>query len=109
MDKFGDSLRHVYEKFDCHFSNKTIIQIGIQIVGILEKIHKNGYIFNDLKPDNILVGNITLNEAKKEIQKNTRFGAYCFERRDSGRKNRGYGEYGNETRIAFGKFREKDF
>ena len=70
MDKFGDSLRHVYEKFDCHFSNKTIIQIGIQIVGILEKIHKNGYIFNDLKPDNILVGNITLNEAKKEILKN---------------------------------------
>lgn len=32
----------------------------------MEKIHQQGYIFNDLKPDNILVGNVTLSEAKKD-------------------------------------------
>lgn len=60
MDKFGDSLRHVHESMDCSFSFKTTAQIGIQLVNILQTIHDYGYVFNDLKPDNILIGDIPL-------------------------------------------------
>lgn len=44
---------------DCnqYFSDKTICQIGIAIVKNLEQAHSAGYIYNDLKLDNILVGN----------------------------------------------------
>lgn len=40
------------------FSEKTVMQIGIQLIDKLEAMHKCGYLFNDLKPNNILVGNV---------------------------------------------------
>ena len=38
------------------FSNKTILLIGIKLLDIIRKIHMAGYTYNDLKLDNILVG-----------------------------------------------------
>jgi serine/threonine protein kinase len=35
---------------------KTVCQIGIRLLQILEKLHRIGKIYNDLKLDNILVG-----------------------------------------------------
>jgi serine/threonine protein kinase len=43
--------------YDNHFCSKTIHQIGLRLVEIMEKIHLAGYTYNDLKLDNILVGN----------------------------------------------------
>ena len=34
-----------------------VCQIGIQLIRALESLHEIGYIYNDLKLDNILVGN----------------------------------------------------
>ena len=38
------------------------MQIGIKLLDIIEKIHLAGYTYNDLKLDNILVGDHTLSE-----------------------------------------------
>ena len=38
------------------FSHKTIYQLGIRLIDIFERIHDAGLIYNDLKLDNILVG-----------------------------------------------------
>lgn len=60
MDRLGDSLRNIHEKLCNKFSFKTAAQIGLQMVGVLEKIHECGYVYNDIKPDNILVGDIEI-------------------------------------------------
>ena len=38
------------------FTANTVGQIGIQLLKLLEDLHSIGYVHNDLKPDNILVG-----------------------------------------------------
>lgn len=38
-------------------SEKTTVQVGLQVLEKLEALHEVGYLYNDLKPDNILVGN----------------------------------------------------
>ncbi len=38
-----------------HFSERQIINIGIQISEAMIYLHKNGIIHRDLKPDNILI------------------------------------------------------
>ena len=38
------------------FSLKTVLQIGSQLVDVLERTHQNGVIHRDLKPENILLG-----------------------------------------------------
>lgn len=60
MDKFGDSLREIVDLFSNKFTVQTVLQIGLQLVSILESIHDLGFVYNDLKPDNILVGDMSL-------------------------------------------------
>ena len=37
-------------------SPKSVYQLGIQLLDIYQEIHSAGYTYNDLKLDNILVG-----------------------------------------------------
>jgi serine/threonine protein kinase len=60
MDRLGDSLRNIHEKLCNKFSFKTAAQIGLQMVNSLEKVHECGLVYNDIKPDNILVGDIEI-------------------------------------------------
>ena len=56
-------------------SSASIYHLGIQLLNLLERIHTAGYIFNDLKPDNILLG---FNSRVKRPQ-NTSDGHNIFE------------------------------
>jgi casein kinase 1/casein kinase 1 epsilon len=38
------------------FTEKTVLQIGIQILDSLRVIHDAGYIYKDLKLDNVMIG-----------------------------------------------------
>jgi len=37
-------------------SKTSAYSLGYELLTILEKVHSSGYIYNDLKPDNILIG-----------------------------------------------------
>ena len=58
MEKYGRNLETMFTNYDQRFSDKTILQIGIKLLEIMEKIHESGYTYNDLKLDNILVGDV---------------------------------------------------
>lgn len=62
MERLGDSLNTFIKKFDNKLSLTTIIHIAIQLVNCIKKIHDYGYVYNDLKPDNILVGSVPISE-----------------------------------------------
>ena len=40
----------------CPLPHESIFHLGIKLIDILQLIHHSGYVFNDLKPDNILIG-----------------------------------------------------
>lgn len=60
MRKYGRNLETIFEGQNFAMSTKTILQIGIILVGILEDIHAANYTYNDLKLDNIMVGSADL-------------------------------------------------
>ena len=72
MDRLGPSLEHILEDVE-KFSFKTINEIGIQLVEIMRQFHKTGWIYNDLKPDNICIGN-PRNAGESKIVKLIDFG-----------------------------------
>lgn len=49
------------------FSLKTVVQIGSQIVERLQALHGAGYLFMDLKPDNILLGSPNLHSVESSL------------------------------------------
>ncbi|CAD8100822.1 unnamed protein product [Paramecium sonneborni] len=55
MQILGKDLAY-YLKSKKRFSFKTTIQLGIQIVKVLERIHNKGVVHRDLKPENVLFG-----------------------------------------------------
>lgn len=56
MEKLGHTLQHYFYKRQKAFSLKTVCQIGIKLIEIIKQIHDIGYVYNDLKLDNILIG-----------------------------------------------------
>ena len=59
QERFGHTLEY-YQRLrnKNKFTFKTVHQIGIQVIKLLEQIHSTGYVYNDLKPDNILLDNL---------------------------------------------------
>ena len=68
MTRFGDTLETYMEDL----SHLQINQIGIQIITMLEKVHKTGFVYNDLKEDNVCVG--IPNESNSSMLKLIDFG-----------------------------------
>lgn len=54
MPKYGSTLQDLFEEKEGQFSAASIYSLGIQVLTILEQMHQAGYIFNDLKLDNLL-------------------------------------------------------
>jgi serine/threonine protein kinase len=63
IDLFGESLQDLLDKSK-KLSLKVVLQIGINVLNILMKIHDNGFIHRDIKPENFL---LTLNKPRKVV------------------------------------------
>lgn len=62
MNKFGDSLSQVIENSQTNLSRETVACLGVELVSAIEAIHELGFIYNDFKPDNILVGDQSIKD-----------------------------------------------
>ena len=55
MELMGESLECLLQKQNKKvFSVKTVAMIGIQMVSLLEEIHRRDIIHRDIKPDNFV-------------------------------------------------------
>lgn len=50
-------MKDILNKNVRHFSQECIVNIGLKLIDLLEKLHMKGYIHGDIKPDNIMIGN----------------------------------------------------
>lgn len=58
MPNLGESLDHHFTLRDNKFNKASVYHMGLVLLNALEQIHSTGYVYNDLKPDNIVVGQI---------------------------------------------------
>lgn len=62
INRFGRTLQDIMDRRCSLLSLKSVVQIGIQLTTLLERFHSLGLVYNDLKPDNICVGNFDSNK-----------------------------------------------
>ncbi|XP_074069146.1 serine/threonine-protein kinase VRK1 isoform X2 [Macrotis lagotis] len=55
MDRFGSDLQKLYEANAKRFSRKTVLQLSLRILDILEYIHEHEYVHGDIKASNLLL------------------------------------------------------
>lgn len=56
MPRYGKDIESFFSDHDKKLSLSSIVRLGIRMIDILEMVHKSGYIYGDLKLDNILAG-----------------------------------------------------
>lgn len=56
QDKLGDTMENYLFDRNEPFTEKTVLQIGIQLLDAFKMVHESGYTYNDLKLDNVLIG-----------------------------------------------------
>ena len=54
MPMYGLCLQDVFESRKGQFTHESICSLGVQLINIFERIHDAGYVFNDLKLDNLM-------------------------------------------------------
>lgn len=59
QDKCGRTIEDILYSRNDAFSQKTVFQIGIQVLDSLKLAHNAGFLYNDLKLNNIVVGDAT--------------------------------------------------
>ncbi|KAM6392836.1 serine/threonine-protein kinase VRK1 isoform 2-T2 [Pluvialis apricaria] len=55
MDRFGRDLQKMYEENAKRFPHKTVLQLGLRILDILEYVHEHEYVHGDIKASNLLM------------------------------------------------------
>ena len=56
MPRYGRNLLDLFYKSRNRLSDTSIFHLGLSLLNTLEIIHESGLVYNDLKPDNILIG-----------------------------------------------------
>ena len=55
MPEYGENLESLFRRQRELFTKDAIYRIGIKVLDILEQIHLAGYVYNDIKLDNLLL------------------------------------------------------
>ena len=69
MPRLGQDLETYFVSCGKKMSKSSAYQLGIHIVTMLEQIHSAGYVYNDLKLDNILL-DFQKNLSEKNLEGN---------------------------------------
>ena len=56
MPRYGKNLETLFERQKNQFSLASILDVALAVLNMLEKVHAAGFVYNDLKLDNILLG-----------------------------------------------------
>ena len=69
MSKHGSNFEDLINSGKIELKDHQIFRLGLYLLDIIEQIHAAGYVFNDLKPDNVLLAsNESLDAAKDHGQ-----------------------------------------
>lgn len=58
LDKLGKSLKEIFYINNKNFDINTVANIAVQLLYRLENFHKQGWLHQDIKPENILIDNL---------------------------------------------------
>ena len=82
----GPDLSKLFKFCDFEFDLKTICNIGIDIITFLENLHDIGYIYLDLKPNNIVFKLDNIKDGKDNISCILIDYGFCYEMKNNNKK-----------------------